>query len=296
MSASALARLRLLRTEAGASPIGVMAAPTPVSAPHHAESASSHRSEAAREAEALVARLRAALARRTYHQQMQQIPDLQRTEVPDFDLGERIAPGLRFLQWEYPDPQACSLDLPWLDLSQVARADLAAFDIETTGMNAGVGVRAFLVGIADWCDDRLRVRQLLLESPAGEPHQLALLREWLLSKRVLLSYNGKSFDVPMMNARYPLFQQPTPFPELAHLDLLTLVRRQLKDQLSNCKLGTVEREWLGLIRQHDLPSAEVPGAWRDWVRFGREDRLKRAIAHHRQDLLSLWQILDRLRR
>lgn len=286
---SAVEALLRLRAQAGARALG---APVPrIAEPTYEAPANS---DAAREAEALVERLRAALARRAYHRDMQQLPGLQTPAVPDFDLGERIAPGLRLLKIDYPDPQATSIDLPWLDLAGIARADLAAFDIETTGMNAGVGVRAFLVGIADWCDDRLRVRQLLLESPAGESHQLALLSEWLLSKRVLLSYNGKSFDVPMMNARYPLFEQITPFTELAHLDLLTVVRRQLKDQLSNCKLGTVEREWLGVIRQHDLPSAEVPGAWRDWIRLGREDRLKRAIAHHRQDVVSLWQILNRL--
>ncbi|AVP99628.1 exonuclease [Ahniella affigens] len=286
---SAVDVLLRLRAQAGARTLG-----TPVPRAREPDYVAPTHGDAAREAEALVERLRAALARRAYHRDMEQLPGMQSTAVPDFDLGERIAPGLRLLQIDYPDPQATSIDLPWLEQTGVARADLAAFDIETTGMNAGVGVRAFLVGIADWCDDRLRVRQLLLESPAGEPHQLALLREWLLSKRVLLSYNGKSFDVPMMNGRYPLFGQAAPFADLAHLDLLTIVRRQLKDRLSNCKLGTVEREWLGLIRQHDLPSAEVPGAWRDWIRLGRDDRLKRAIAHHRQDVISLWQILNRL--
>ncbi|MBK8285346.1 MAG: ribonuclease H-like domain-containing protein [Ahniella sp.] len=73
-----------------------------------------------------------------------------------------------------------------------------------------------------------------------------------------------------------------------------MVRRQLREQLTNCKLGTVEREWLGIIRHHDLPSSEVPSAWHEWLRSGREGKLKRAIAHHRQDLITLWRLLDRL--
>lgn len=245
------------------------------------------------EALALVARLRAALARRAYHQAMTHVlpaPD----PVPDIDLGVSVAPGLRLLEVSHESIQPASIDLPWLSRAHVARADLAAFDIETTGMNAGTGVRAFLVGIADWCDDRLRVRQLLLESPAGEPAQLALLAEWLSGKQVLVSYNGKSFDVPMMNSRYPLFGLRAPFGHLDHLDLLSVTRRQLRGMLPNCRLGTVERDWLGIVREHDLPSAEVPGAWHRWLRTGRDDLLKRAVVHHRQDLVSLWVLLERL--
>ncbi len=281
---STVALLQRLRAQAGASALPIRC-PPPVAAETVVPSA---------EAELLVARLRAAIARRSYHQAMSRLPDPVTDVVPDLDLGTPIAPGVRLLEVDYEDLQPVNVDLPWLKLEGMARADLAAFDIETTGLNAGVGVRAFLVGVADWCGDRLRVRQLLLESPAGESTQLATLAEWLSSKRVLMSYNGKSFDVPMMNSRYPLFGQPAPFAELAHLDFLPVVRRQLREQLTNCKLGTVEREWLGIVRHHDLPSSEVPSAWHEWLRSGREGKLKRAIAHHRQDLITLWRLLDRL--
>lgn len=285
---TAIAMLHQLRRQAGAAGL-----PISVGRPSAADSAIAL-PEPSAEAQALVAQLRAALARRAYHQAMQRTPAPQDPEVPDIDLGERIAPGVRLLAVEHDDVQSASIDLPWLDRMAVARSDLAAFDIETTGMNAGVGVRAFLVGIADWCGDRLRVRQLLLESPTGEAAQLDVLADWIGCKSVLLSYNGKSFDVPMMNGRYPLFGKITPFDRIDHLDLLPVVRRTLRDQLTNCKLGTVEREWLGIVRQHDLPSSEVPASWHRWLRTGKDDRLKRAIAHHRQDLVTLWRLLDRL--
>lgn len=160
-------------------------------------------------------------------------------------------------------------------------------DTETTGLSGGSGTLAFLIGLAVVDGDALVVTQYLITRFAGEAAMLAAFAGALTADDRLVSYNGKSFDLPLMIARYRMQSQPHPFDGLPHLDLLHPVRRLFKKRWPDCRLTTLERRLLGFERRNDLPGSEAPAAWADYVRQGRGEKLLRVVEHNRQDIVSL---------
>jgi uncharacterized protein YprB with RNaseH-like and TPR domain len=229
---------------------------------------------------------------------------------------------------------ADSLDASFAkDFARIGRGDVLAFDTETTGLAGGTGTRAFMIGAADWVEadvipvgatevatryaakDRdepqksvatsvaptkpeipptLRVRQLFLTQMRGEPAMLKAFAQWLRPDTVLVSYNGRCYDAPLLDARYRLARQRSPLAGLRHLDLLFPTRRRYKGRWENCRLATIERHLLGIVREDDLPGSEAPRAWLDWLRGGDATDLRRVLAHNDQDVRSLVQLLLRL--
>jgi len=216
--------------------------------------------------------------------------------------GTEIAPGLRLCvaygHWPRLD-DALDVDFAgprWTGPPRVSRRQLLCFDTETTGLAGGTGTRAFMIGAADWMDDgRLRLRQLMITRLGAERAMLEAFREWLDPGTVLVSYNGRSYDAPLLNTRYRLARMASPLQGLAHLDLLHPVRRRWRGLWPNCRLATVERELLGVAREDDLPGSQAPAAWLHYLRCGRGvGRLNRVLAHNAQDLRSLGGLLGRL--
>lgn len=160
-------------------------------------------------------------------------------------------------------------------------------DTETTGLSGGSGTLAFLIGLAAVDGDALVVTQYLITRFAGEAAMLAAFARALTADDRLVSYNGKSFDLPLMTARYRMQNQSHPFDGLPHLDLLHPVRRLFKKRWPDCRLTTLERRLLGFVRRNDLPGSEAPAAWADYVRQGRGEKLLRVVEHNRQDIVSL---------
>jgi len=169
-------------------------------------------------------------------------------------------------------------------------------DVETTGLSGGSGTLAFLVGVVRTLPAGLALRQYLLTGFAGERAMLAELRACASGTPTLVTYNGKSFDQPILAARCRLAGGADPLAGLDHLDLLHLVRRTFRARWPDCTLRTAERRLLGLERRGDLPGAEAPAAWFEWVRHGRAERLRQVVRHNRLDVLSLAAVLPALRR
>lgn len=207
--------------------------------------------------------------------------------------GEEIAPGLHYCEaWVDWPPPSSSIDVRFARIEQpVARAHLLHFDTETTGLAGGTGTRAFMIGTADWIDTRLRVRQLTITTMAAEAAMLRTFAGWIHAQTVLVSYNGKSYDAPLLATRYRLARLPNPLSGLQHLDLLHPVRRHWKNVWANCRLATAERHLLGVVREDDLPGAEAPAAWLNYLRGGSAANLRRVIEHNAQDLKSLAGVL-----
>lgn len=160
-------------------------------------------------------------------------------------------------------------------------------DTETTGLSGGSGTVAFLVGMAVVEGDALVVTQYLLTGFVGEAAMLRAFAQALTPEDRLVSYNGKSFDLPLLTTRYRMQGQKHPFEGLAHLDLLHPVRRLFRRHWPDCRLLTLEERLLGLRREHDLPGSEAPAAWSDFLRQGSLGRLIRVMEHNRQDIVSL---------
>lgn len=208
--------------------------------------------------------------------------------------GTEIAPGLflteAIIDWGRPAPMIDTAFARWPE--PVASRRLLHFDTETTGLAGGTGTRAWMIGVADWLDDgRFRVRQLLTTTMGAESAMLRMFASWLQPDTVLVSYNGKCYDTPLLTTRFRLARLPNPLCGLPHLDLLHPVRRRWKGAWDNCRLATAERELLGVVREDDLPGSEAPAAWLGYLRGGSALNMRRVLAHNHQDLKSLAGVL-----
>jgi uncharacterized protein YprB with RNaseH-like and TPR domain len=160
-------------------------------------------------------------------------------------------------------------------------------DTETTGLSGGSGTLAFLVGLAVVGDDHLELTQWLLTRFAAEAMLLRAFADCLTPADRLVSYNGKSYDLPLLTTRFRMHGLMHPFAELPHLDLLHTVRRLFGRRWNDCRLLSLEQRLLGLRRVDDLPGSEAPAAWFDYLRSGQGAALIRVVEHNRQDIVSL---------
>jgi uncharacterized protein YprB with RNaseH-like and TPR domain len=209
--------------------------------------------------------------------------------------GDEIAPGLRYtearMDWLQPPTL---IDAAFARMEPVHHDRLLHFDTETTGLAGGTGTRAFMIGAADWIDGRFRIRQLTITSMAAETAMLRTFAGWLSDDTVLVSYNGKCYDAPLLATRYRLARLANPMHGLAHLDLLHPVRLRWKGIWENCRLATAERQLIGVVREDDLPGAEAPAAWLTYLKGGSAANLRRVAHHNAQDLKSLAGVLIQL--
>lgn len=168
---------------------------------------------------------------------------------------------------------------------------LLFLDTETTGLAGGTGTLAFVVGIARVRRDAVEVTQFLLTGFGGERAMLERLAPVVEGAAHLVTFNGKSFDMPLIRARARLAGVPLGADEPAHLDLLHVTRRRLREGWADCRLRTAEEQALGFNRTDDLPGAEVPAAWQRWLQRRDPALLPKVLDHNREDLLSLAALL-----
>jgi uncharacterized protein len=164
----------------------------------------------------------------------------------------------------------------------------AAFlDTETTGLAGGTGTAAFLIGLGFFDGDRFRVRQYFMRDYHEEAALLRALAEELRRFDQLVTFNGKMFDVPLLEARFRLNRDRFPLAGVPHLDLLHPSRRLWKARLESCRLQSLEAALLGLRRSGDIPGEQIPQVYFDWVRRRDARMLARVFEHNRQDIVSL---------
>jgi len=175
-----------------------------------------------------------------------------------------------------------------LDWSQIL-----FLDTETTGLAGGTGTVPFMVGVAWWeRGDCLRLRQYLLPGPSAESAMLADLADCASRFRLLVTFNGHSYDLPLLRTRAILSRRRGLFAEHGTWDLLPLARRLWGRRLDDCRQGTVEKSVLGRRREgEDIPGARIPQTWIDFVREGDADRLAVVLAHNGWDLDGMAGIL-----
>lgn len=171
-------------------------------------------------------------------------------------------------------------------LATCAPRDLLYIDTETTGLG-GAGSMVFLAGVARFDGSRLKLRQYLLPSPQYEGGLLGGLAEDMEAAAALVSYNGKSFDLPMLESRYILARARPTFRSLPHLDLLHPNRRLFKGSFDSYRLPRMEAELLGFEREDDCPSAEVPERYFRFQRSGDPTWIAPVLRHNAWDVLSL---------
>jgi hypothetical protein len=184
-----------------------------------------------------------------------------------------------------PDTVGVLSGEPELDGFDLRRA--VFLDTETTGLAGGAGTSAFLIGVGWFAGERFRVRQYFMRDYHEEGALLHGLAEGLQRFDRLVTFNGKMFDLPLLDARFRLNRGRFPLADAPHLDLLHPARRLWKARLESCRLQSLEAELLGLRRSGDVPGDEIPQVYFDWVRRRDARLLARVFEHNRQDIVSL---------
>jgi uncharacterized protein len=193
----------------------------------------------------------------------------------------------------------CTLDdldaLRVLDpaLLQVSPRRTVFIDLETTGLCGGAGTVAFLVGCGYFDLGAFQVRQFLLTSHAGERALLAAVAEFFEDADLIVTYNGKTFDVPVMETRWLFHRMEMPLEGVPHFDMLHPARRLWKHDEQGCRLSTLERTLFDVRRVGDVPGLEIPSRFFGFVRSGDPRPLEPVLEHNRIDLVSLAAVTAR---
>lgn len=166
-------------------------------------------------------------------------------------------------------------------------------DLETCGFS---GCALFLIGLLRSIDGRLVVELLLARNYAEESAVLASLWERVDAEGVVVTFNGKSFDWPMVvdrSRRHLLFRGQR-LPQPTHVDLLHAARRRWRVELPDCKLQTLEQRICGRSRTGDIPGSQIPAAYQEYVRTGFEREMDAILLHNAIDLVTLLDLSMRL--
>jgi uncharacterized protein YprB with RNaseH-like and TPR domain len=166
-------------------------------------------------------------------------------------------------------------------------AKLAFLDTETTGLAGGTGTCAFLVGLGAIEGVQFVIRQFFIRDYSEEKAMLRALSEALEPCEGLVTFNGKTFDAPLLETRYTLARLRSPLCRLSHFDALHPARRLWKLRLENCKLTDLESAVLGISREGDVAGSEIPGIYFDYLRTGDARGLQPIFYHNALDVLSL---------
>ncbi|MFH1567039.1 MAG: ribonuclease H-like domain-containing protein [Gemmatimonadota bacterium] len=176
-------------------------------------------------------------------------------------------------------------------LEGVAPADLLFFDIETTGLSNSP---LFLIGAMVWEGGGLVVRQYMARNYAEEAAVIALFGDLCRSRRLLVSFNGKSFDLPFIRVRAAANRVALASTPAAHFDLLHECRRVWREVLPDCRLQTLELHVCRRLRRGDIPSAEIPRAYHQYVRTADAGEMVEVLKHNMLDLVTLADLMTRL--
>jgi uncharacterized protein YprB with RNaseH-like and TPR domain len=173
------------------------------------------------------------------------------------------------------------------------------FDIETTGLSGGAGTVAFLVGCG-WFDAEgdFTVRQFFLAGPSGEKPMLQALARVFDEASLIVTFNGRTFDVPFMETRWAFHRTAAPTDDLLHFDMLPPARRLwgrrdlARPDAEGCSLSALERRILGFHRHNDVPGFEIPARYFQFLRTGDTALVEGVLEHNRHDLVSLAAVMS----
>ena len=203
---------------------------------------------------------------------------------------------------EFTDPASLRLLDPGLAMSgaggECAPGKTVFIDLETTGISGGAGTVAFLVGCGYFDLGAFQVRQFLLTSFSAERALLAAAAALFEDAHLIVTYNGKTFDVPVMETRWAFHRMGAPLEEVPHFDMLHPARRLWRSRSTlpdegGCRLTTLERVLLNMRRVGDVDGFEIPGRFFQFLRTADPRPLEPVLEHNRLDLVSLAAVTSR---
>lgn len=180
-------------------------------------------------------------------------------------------------------------------LTRFSPESISFIDTETSGLAGGTGTYAFLIGIGNFTKQGFKLSQFFMRDPFEEPAHLAAVLGALDKTEVLVTYNGKSFDIPLLNTRFISNSEPPPLISQSHIDLLHLARRLWRERLTSRTLGSIEENILALQRtEEDIPGWMVPTIYFDYIKSGDARPMKGVLYHNAMDILSLASLLNHI--
>lgn len=213
------------------------------------------------------------------------------------------------LHYAHGDYQlAAALDMPGEALALLAYGSVASpinlartafLDTETSGLAGGTGTFVFMIGVGRFDSRRstFNTSQFFLRQPDEEQAMLTALSEMLTDCEAVITFNGRGFDIPLLQTRFTLNRMVAPALTAPNIDLLLPARRIWRDHLPSCALASLEAHVLGVYRdQADIPSYLIPQMYFDYLRSGDAAEMPRVLHHNLQDILSLTTLLARLGR
>lgn len=180
-------------------------------------------------------------------------------------------------------------------LGELSMGSFVFLDTETTGLTGGAGTYAFLIGAARFEGGEFHLAQFFMRDPHEEPAELLALEEFLAPCQAIVTFNGKTFDAPLLNTRYLLQGWRSPLLDLGHFDLLHLARRLWKDRLPSRTLTNLEVQILGTERtEEDIPGWAIPQLFFDYVHSGDPTPLRSVFYHNAMDVVSLAALFNHM--
>lgn len=208
-------------------------------------------------------------------------------------VERRVYPATH-VHGRYPLGDVAALPPGALDLlGTPALGDRPAFlDTETTGLAGGAGTLVFLTGVGVWAAGELTLHLVFLRDPAEEPAALRYIENVIEGATGLVTFNGRGFDVPLLESRFILNRLPPLCLDRPHLDLLGVARQLWRDHLPSRRLGVLETELLGIRRaEQDIDSSLIPWIYREYLRTDDPTQIARVFYHNLIDVLSLVTLL-----
>jgi uncharacterized protein YprB with RNaseH-like and TPR domain len=176
---------------------------------------------------------------------------------------------------------------------EVDPGQILFLDTETTGLAGGTGTIPFLVGVSWWEKGGLTTRQFFLPEPGHEAAMLHELSVLAAGFRIVVTFNGASFDLPLLRTRSRLNRLDDPLADLVVWDLLVPSRRLYGNRLPDCRQQTLEREICLLKRtEGDIDGARIPQVWFDFLASGQAGLLSRVMTHNHRDMLGMGQLFN----
>ena len=167
-------------------------------------------------------------------------------------------------------------------------------DTETTGLSGGTGTFAFMVGLGFFQGDGFLIHQLFMRDYSEERASLSILKNLLESFEFLITFNGKYYDIPLIETRFILSRMASKIREMPNFDLLYPARKIWKGAYENCRLVTLESKLLGMERVNDVPSEWIPYLYFDYLKTGDAQKIHQVFYHNQMDILSMVALAGRI--
>jgi hypothetical protein len=167
-------------------------------------------------------------------------------------------------------------------------------DTETTGLTGGTGTFVFMVGLGFFQQDGFLIQQFFMRDYSEERASLLLMRDLLESFQFLVTFNGRHYDIPLLETRFILSRIASKIKEMPNFDLLYPSRKIWKGAYENCRLVTLESKLLGMERSDDIPSEWIPSLYFDYIQTGDARKIHRVFYHNQMDILSMVALSGRI--